>query len=56
MSGDDLFLDVAGGKKVHRFLLPPKKHEFVIGSGKDADFRIGKRGLVDEHLKLDAKR
>jgi hypothetical protein len=48
----DLFIEVADGKSVNRFLVSPKKHEFVIGSGKAADFQIGKRNLKEVHIKL----
>ncbi len=52
MAENDLFIEVAGGKKVSRFLISPKKHEFVIGNGKEADFQVGKRDLKDVHIKF----
>ena len=46
------FLEVNDLKKVVRLKLPENKTEFVIGSGKDADFKLKKHGLEDTHIRL----
>ena len=52
MADNDLFIEIAGGKKINRFLISPKKHEYIIGSGKNVDFQVGNRDLKDVHIKF----
>ena len=55
MAENVTFLEVNDLKKVVRLKLPENKTEFVIGSGKDADFKLRKHGLNDTHIRLSRR-